>query len=67
MSNEKIPKKPVRKEPPETLGGNNLRREVAGCPTGLSDPEQPQPSPKQGGDTPTTDEEASVTIIPGNN
>jgi hypothetical protein len=66
MSKKKIPKKPVRKEPPETLGGNNLRREVAGCPTGLSDPEQPQP-PKQRGDTPTTDEEASVMTIPGNN
>jgi hypothetical protein len=36
----KAKKSVVRKEPPEALGGANPRREVAGCPTGLSDPEK---------------------------
>jgi hypothetical protein len=54
------------KTPPQTLGGENVRGEVAGCPTGLTDPEQAQAAQQPGGGgAPGTGEEPVVPFSPG--
>jgi hypothetical protein len=54
------------KTPSQTLGGENARGEVAGCPTGLVDPEQAQAAQQPGGGgAPGTGEEHVVPFSPG--
>ena len=51
---------------PAPLEGENVRREVAGCPTGLADSEQAQQAQRSGGGgAPGTGDEEAPAFSPG--